>query len=81
MDNQLIETQKLLGEQIKALRESLGLSQEAFAKRCGWDRTRQSKIEGGKYNLTLQSFLAIANAANLTFKINFKINNQKGEIK
>jgi len=80
MNKELIETQKILGAQIKELREKLSLSQEDFSKRCGWDRTRESKIEAGKYNMTLGTLLAIAKAANLSFKINFNLNNQKGDL-
>lgn len=70
-DKQLIEAQELLGRQITRLRKSLCLSQEAFAEECGWDRGRQSKIESGRYNLTLASMIAITNAAGMYLDINF----------
>ncbi|HUI31179.1 MAG TPA: helix-turn-helix transcriptional regulator [Candidatus Acidoferrales bacterium] len=70
-EKQLTEVQEILGKQITKLRESLGLSQEAFADKCGWDRGRESKIESGKYNLTLSSLIAIANASGMYLDINF----------
>ncbi len=68
---QLPEAQKSLGHQITRLRESLGLSQEVFAGKCGWDRGRQSKIESGQYNLTLSSLVVVANASGMHLAINF----------
>jgi transcriptional regulator with XRE-family HTH domain len=68
---QLTEVKETLGRQIATLRSTLGLSQEAFAERCGWERTRQSKIESGKYNLTLGSLICIANASKMSLDINF----------
>lgn len=41
------------GAYLKKLRLELGLSQEAFAERCGLDRTYVSGIERGVRNPTL----------------------------
>jgi transcriptional regulator with XRE-family HTH domain len=42
------------GAHLKKLRLELGLSQEAFADRCGLDRTYVSGIERGVRNPTLE---------------------------
>lgn len=44
---------KVLGNRIRALRLEIGLSQEAFADKCGIDRTYMSGIERGVRNPTL----------------------------
>lgn len=46
--------QVLFGAHLKKLRLELGLSQEAFADRCGLDRTYVSGIERGVRNPTLE---------------------------
>ncbi len=50
------------GERLRDLRQALGLSQEAFAERCGLDRTYISGIERGKRNVSLQNLQLIAKA-------------------
>lgn len=45
---------------------ALGLSQEAFADKCGLDRTYVSGIERGKRNLALRNISAIAIALETT---------------
>ena len=52
------------GERLRDLRLALGLSQEAFAERCGLDRTYISGIERGKRNVSLQNLKLIAKALN-----------------
>jgi transcriptional regulator with XRE-family HTH domain len=49
-----------LGAKIRNLREDLGLSQEAFADVCGFDRTYISMIERGKRNLSFLNLLRVA---------------------
>ncbi|WP_253073385.1 helix-turn-helix domain-containing protein [Sodalis ligni] len=50
----------LFGQRIKALRLQAGLSQEAFADKCGLDRTYISGIERGVRNPTLEGIVVIA---------------------
>ena len=50
-----------LGIRVRIARESLGLSQEQFADRCGFDRTYISLIERGKRNISLLNLVRIAN--------------------
>jgi len=50
------------GRRVRELRARLGISQEAFADRCGLDRTYISGIERGKRNLSLRNIEVIAKA-------------------
>lgn len=56
---------KRFGRQLRQLREGMGLSQEAFADRCGLDRTYISGIERGKRNPSLRNVAKIADALRL----------------
>ena len=49
-----------LGKAIRAQRELLKISQEAFAERIGVHRTYYGAVEQGKQNLTLESIEKIA---------------------
>jgi transcriptional regulator with XRE-family HTH domain len=42
------------GQRVRECRTALGLSQEAFADKCGLDRTYISGIERGRRNVTLR---------------------------
>jgi transcriptional regulator with XRE-family HTH domain len=50
------------GSRVRQLRQARGLSQEAFADKCGLDRTYISGIERGKRNVALRNIEAIAHA-------------------
>lgn len=50
------------GQRVRELRKGSGLSQEAFADKCGLDRTYMSGIERGKRNVALRNIEAIAEA-------------------
>lgn len=54
------ELQKVFGRNLRRHRESLGLSQEAFADRLGMHRTYMGGVERGERNLTLRSVERIA---------------------
>ncbi|WP_071822521.1 helix-turn-helix domain-containing protein [Xenorhabdus bovienii] len=51
----------LFGQRIRYLRKEAGMSQEAFADKCGLDRTYISGIERGIRNPTLEIIYVIAN--------------------
>jgi len=51
-----------LGEAIRALRLSMGTSQEALADTAGIDRSHMGKIERGERNVTLLNLTRIAAA-------------------
>ncbi|WP_261467565.1 helix-turn-helix domain-containing protein [Serratia fonticola] len=51
----------LFGQRVRELRLQQGMSQEAFADKCGLDRTYISGIERGVRNPTLEVINIIAN--------------------
>ncbi len=53
-----------LGRQVRERREALGLSQEEFAEKCGFDRTYISLIERGRRNISLMNLVKIAYGLN-----------------
>lgn len=55
-----------LGNRIKELRQSTGLSQEDFALSIEMDRTYYSAIENGKHNVTIQNLYKIAKGLKIT---------------
>ena len=54
------------GIRVRKLRNEAGLSQEAFADRCGLDRTYMSGIERGKRNVALRNIGVIADALGIS---------------
>ena len=54
------------GVRIRELRKATGMSQEAFADRCGLDRTYISGIERGKRNVSLENLKVLAKALNMS---------------
>lgn len=50
------------GNRLREQRKAMGLSQEAFAAKCGLDRTYISSIECGKRNVALRNIESIAKA-------------------
>ena len=59
------ELQRTVGRNLRAIRESRGLSQEAFADILGVHRTYMGGIERGERNLTLRSLERMAKRAGL----------------
>ncbi|ASY80345.1 transcriptional regulator [Pectobacterium polaris] len=59
------------GQRVKTLRLQAGLSQEAFADKCGLDRTYISGIERGVRNPTLEVIGVIADGLGIELKILF----------
>ena len=55
-----------MDNQIRALRKSLGLSQEALAKACGVSRQTINAIENNKYDPTLSLAFSLARALGTT---------------
>ncbi|ATA22513.1 helix-turn-helix domain-containing protein [Gibbsiella quercinecans] len=60
------------GQRVKTLRLQAGLSQEAFADKCGLDRTYISGIERGVRNPTLEVIGVIANGLGIELAALFK---------
>lgn len=55
-----------IGFRIKSLRQERGLTQTEFAKVCGFDRTYLSRVEKGKQNITMETFLLICSQLQIT---------------
>lgn len=53
---------KRFGQRVKELRQATGLSQEAFADRCGFARSYMSRIERGGANPSLDAVQILADA-------------------
>ena len=63
------QTRDRIGLRILTLRKLAGLSQEELAGRAGLQRTHISRIEQGKYAVTLETVQAIAEALGMTVDI------------
>lgn len=53
---------KTLGETVRRLRESEGISQEELADRCGLHRTYVGSVERGERNVSLANIVRLAKA-------------------
>lgn len=51
---------KILGEQIRARRQNLDMTQTELSEATGIDRANISKIEGGRYNISVDIIGRIA---------------------
>ncbi|EJI1747223.1 helix-turn-helix transcriptional regulator [Salmonella enterica] len=60
------------GKQLRKLRTQSGLSQEAFADKCGLDRTYISGIERGVRNPTLEVISVLAKGLEINIKTLFE---------
>lgn len=61
-------TKVLFGKRVKQLRLQAGLSQEAFAHKCGLDRTYVFGIERGLRNPTLEVIAILAKGLGIELK-------------
>lgn len=53
MEDIMTNEREKIGSRIKEIRSSQGLTQQDLADRCGITRTTISKIESGKFNLSI----------------------------
>lgn len=53
---------KVLGEQIRSRRQDLNMTQTELSEATGIDRANISKIEGGRYNVSVDIIGRIAEA-------------------
>lgn len=56
----LNDTTRVFGERVRDRRQTLGLSQEAAAVRCGIHWTQLGKVERGQRSLRLETIVKIA---------------------
>ena len=68
-DEQKQATRERIGQRIAQLRKLAGMSQEQRAFRAGLQRSHVSRIEAGKYAVTLETIQAIAEALYMTVDI------------
>ncbi len=59
-----------IGEQIRRRRKSLGMTQLELSERTGLDRANISKIEGGRYNVSVDILGRIAEVLRCEIKLN-----------
>lgn len=59
---------KDVGSRVRELRNSLGISQEAFADKVGYSRSYMSQIERGVANITLDVVQVLADAFEIEIK-------------
>jgi transcriptional regulator with XRE-family HTH domain len=62
----------LLGKRIRELRKAKRISQEAFADRCGLDRTYVGGIERGERNVSVLNLVKIADALEVSVSVLFE---------
>ena len=61
---------KVFGDNLKKYRTAIGLSQEAFANKCGMHRTYISAIERYRRSIALENVQRIADALGIeTYKL------------
>ena len=65
-EEQKQQTRDRIGLRILTLRKMRGWSQDELARRSGLQRTHISRIEQGKYAVTLETIQAIAEALGMT---------------
>jgi transcriptional regulator with XRE-family HTH domain len=74
-DNAVVSRNEItvrLGRRVRERREALGLSQEAFAAKCGLDRTYVSGIERGKRNVSVRNLEIVARGLGVSLSQLFK---------
>ena len=61
---------KVFGSNLKKYRTTMGISQEAFAEKCGMRRTYISAIECYRRSISLENIQRIADASEIeTYKL------------
>ena len=61
---------KVFGDNLKKYRKAMGISQEAFAEKCGMHRTYISAIECYRRSISLENIQRIADALGIeTYKL------------
>ena len=58
--------QKIIGERIRLLREEKGLSQQALASMCDFEKSNMSRLEAGNTNPTIYTLHKISTALDIS---------------
>lgn len=69
IDNQIKDYRLKLGEKIKLVREQRGYSQDQLAGLMNINRTTISKIENGKFSITVDSLARFSIFLDYEFKV------------
>lgn len=68
---------KVFGSNVKKYRTELGISQEAFAEKCGLHRTYISAIECYRRSISLENIQRIADALGIdTYKLFLEVRDE-----
>lgn len=68
---------RVFGRNVKRYRQALGISQEAFAEKCGLHRTYISAIECYRRSISLENIQRIADALEIeTYKLFLENNHE-----
>jgi len=57
-----IQLQKIIGERIREIRESKGITQQDLAAACNFEKSNMSRIEAGRTNFTISTLYKISMA-------------------
>lgn len=60
---------KYIGDQIRDIRKSQGLTTRQLAEKCGLSHSHISRIESGRYSVTIDTLAVIADALGMEIKI------------
>ena len=63
-----VEVYMLIGERIKQMRQSKGMTQQMLADECDIEKPNLSRIENGNTNPTVKSLWKISNALGVKLK-------------
>lgn len=63
-----VEVYMLIGERIKQMRQSRGMTQQMLADECDIEKPNLSRIENGNTNPTVKSLWKISNALGVKLK-------------
>lgn len=74
----ITDAKAILAENLRALRQAAGLSQEELADRAGLHRTYISSVERAQRNITLENIFAIAKALGVAPEELVRCDQQKG---
>lgn len=72
MDNVASEASEIVGQNVAVLRQQCGLTQQELADKIGVARPRIAEIESGRYNPTVDTLQAIADALKVCIERLFK---------